>query len=202
VASPVGVLWDVGNVMVRWDPRTLYSKIFPEPAVRDRFLSSVCTLAWHALTDRGVPAEQNTADLIARHPEHEAEIRAWWDRWDEMFSGAIEETEAAMHELAERGVPQFALTNMAGPVWPTIPPMVPACRHLKAVVVSGDEKLIKPEPAIYHLACERAGLAPQELLFVDDSAVNIAAAAELGFHVHRFDDPAALRPALEAHGLL
>ncbi|MDQ0465052.1 2-haloacid dehalogenase/putative hydrolase of the HAD superfamily [Caulobacter ginsengisoli] len=202
MTSPVGVLWDVGNVMVRWDPRTLYSKIFPEPAARDRFLSSVCTLAWHAETDRGVPAEDNTAALIARHPQHEAEIRAWWERWDEMFSGAIAETESAMHALAERGVPQFALTNMAGPVWPMIPPMVPACRHLKAVVVSGDEGLIKPDAAIYHLACERAGLRPEQLLFVDDSLANINAAAELGFHVHRFEDPAALRPALEAHGLL
>lgn len=199
---PVGVLWDVGNVMVRWDPATLYSKIFPEPAARDRFLSSVCTLAWHAETDRGVPAEENTALLIARFPEHEAEIRAWWDRWDEMFSGAIEETHEAMEALAARGVPQFALTNMAGPVWPTIPPMVPAARHLKDVVVSGDEGLIKPDAAIYHLACKRAGLAPEQLLFVDDSAANIAAAADLGFHVHRFADPAALRPALEAHGLL
>jgi len=80
--------------------------------------------------------------------------------------------------------------------------MVPAARHLKAVVVSGDEGLIKPDAAIYHLACERAGLRPDQLLFVDDSAGNINAAADLGFHVHRFVDPAALRPALEAHGLL
>lgn len=200
--APVGVLWDVGNVIVRWDPRTLYAKIFPEPAARDRFLSSVCTLAWHGLTDRGVPADQNTADLIARFPEHEAEIRAWWERWDEMFSGAIEETAEAMEALAERGVPQFGLTNMAGPVWPTIEPMAPAVRHLKAVVVSGDEKLIKPEPEIYRIACQRSGMAPEQLLFVDDSAANIAAARELGFHVLHFTDPKALRPTLETHGLL
>ncbi|HYE44836.1 MAG TPA: HAD family phosphatase [Caulobacter sp.] len=202
MAKPVGVLWDVGNVIVRWDPRNLYGKIFKEPAARDRFLSSVCTLAWHAETDRGVPAEENTRALIARFPEHEAEIRAWWDRWDEMFGGVIEETESAMLALAERGVPQFGLTNMAGPVWPTIPPMAPACVHLKAVVVSGDEGLIKPDPAIYRLACARAGLAAEELLFVDDSAANIEAARALGFHVLHFTDPAALRPTLEGHGLL
>ena len=202
MTAVVGVLWDVGNVIVRWDPRTLYSKIFPEPAACDRFLSHVCTLAWHAQTDRGLPAAENTARLIARFPEHEAEIRAWWDRWDEMFSGAIEETAWAMEALAGRGVPQFGLTNMAGPVWPTIPPMAPACRHLKAVVVSGDEGMIKPEPAIYRLACERAGLAPGQLLFVDDSQANIDAAEALGFHTLHFTDPAALRPALERHGLL
>jgi 2-haloacid dehalogenase len=202
MTAPVGVLWDVGNVIVRWDPRNLYAKIFKEPAACDRFLSSVCTLAWHGLTDRGVPAEQNTLDLIARHPEHEAEIRAWWERWDEMFGGVIEETQVAMEALAARGVPQFGLTNMAGPVWPTIQPMAPAVRHFKAVVVSGDEGMIKPEPAIYALACERAGLAPGELLFVDDSAANIAAAEALGFHVLHFTDPKLLALTLKAHGLL
>ncbi len=202
MTSVVGVLWDVGNVIVRWDPRTLYSKIFEEPADRDRFLSHVCTLAWHAETDRGLPAAENTARLIARFPQHEAEIRAWWDRWDEMFSGAIEETAWAMEALAERGVPQFGLTNMAGPVWPTIEPMAPACRHLKAVVVSGDEGLIKPEPAIYRLACDRAGLEPAQLLFVDDSRANIDAADALCFRTLHFTDPALLKPALERHGLL
>ena len=202
MAPPVGVLWDVGNVIVRWDPRNLYAKIFQEPAACDRFLSHVCTLAWHGETDRGLPAAEATRRLIEKHPEHEAEIRAWWDRWDEMFGGPIAETEAAMEALAARGVPQFGLTNMAGPVWPTIEPMAPAVRHLKAVVVSGDEGMIKPEPAIYALACERSGMAPEQLLFVDDSAANIQAAAELGFHVLHFTDPAALHPTLKAHGLL
>jgi 2-haloacid dehalogenase/putative hydrolase of the HAD superfamily len=107
-----------------------------------------------------------------------------------------------MEALAAAGVPQFGLTNMAGPVWPTIEPMAPAVRHLKAVVVSGDEGMIKPEPAIYHLACERSGLRPDQLLFVDDSAVNIQAAAELGFHVLHFTDPSLLEPGLKTHGLL
>lgn len=202
MTKPIGVLWDVGNVIVRWDPRTLYAKIFQEPDACDRFLSRVCTLAWHAETDRGVPAEENTRRLIEQHPHHETEIRAWWDRWDEMFSGAIEETHEAMEALAARGVPQFGLTNMAGPVWPTIAAKAPAVRHMTDVVVSGDEGLIKPDPAIYRLACDRAGLAPNQLLFVDDSAANIAAADDLGFHTLHFTDPAALNPTLERHGLL
>jgi FMN phosphatase YigB (HAD superfamily) len=202
MTSPVGVLWDVGNVIVRWDPRTLYAKIFKEPAACDRFLFDVCTMAWHGETDRGLPAEENTRRLIERFPHYEAEIRAWWDRWDEMFGGPIEETALAMEALAARGVPQFGLTNMAGPVWPTIEPMAPAVRHLNAVVVSGDEGMIKPEPAIYRLACARSGLAPEQLLFVDDSLANIQAAEALGFHVLHFTDPAVLHPVLKAHGLL
>ena len=90
--GPRAVIWDVGNVIVRWDPRTLYSRIFPDPAERDRFLGEVCTMAWHGPTDCGLSFAENCAALAARHPEHEAAIWAWKDRWWEMFSGPIPET--------------------------------------------------------------------------------------------------------------
>lgn len=200
--SPRAVLWDVGNVIVDWSPRRLYLKIFKEPDACDRFLSSVCTMAWHAATDAGIHPEDNMRRLIAEHPGHEPEIRAWWDRWDEMFDGAIPETESAMEALAIRGVPQFALTNMWTGTWPFVQSLSPAFRHLRDAVVSADEGLIKPDPRVFAIACERSGLAPEELLFIDDSAANIAAAADLGFHVHRFEDPAHLNPLLVSHGLL
>ena len=199
--APRGVLWDVGNVIVDWSPRRLFLKIFREPAACDRFLSSVCTMAWHLESDRGLPPEENTRLLIARFPEFEAEIRAWWDRWDEMFDGAIPETEAAMEALAVAGAPQFGLTNMWIGTWPFVQTLSPAFRHLRATVVSAVEGLIKPDPRIYAIACERVGLQPDELLFIDDSAANIASAAALGFHVHRFEDPAHLFPVLVGHGL-
>jgi 2-haloacid dehalogenase/putative hydrolase of the HAD superfamily len=201
-ARPAAVLWDIGNVVVRWDPRLLYTKIFPDPIECDRFLGEVCTLAWHADTDRGVTFAENTAKLAALHPHHAESINAWHGRWWEMFDGVIAETEAAILALAEQGVPQFGLTNMSAEVWPGVRAMTPAFEHFIDVVVSGTERVIKPEPRIFEIACERAGLRPQEMLFVDDSAANIAAAEALGFVVHRFDDPAALRPALERHGLL
>ena len=200
--APSAVLWDIGNVVVRWDPRTLYSKIFPDSAERDRFLAEVCTMAWHAETDRGVAFADNVARLQARHPEHAANIAAWRERWWEMFSGVIEETEAAIEALAAKGVPQFGLTNMSAEVWPGVRAMTPAFERLADVVVSGTELCIKPEPRIFEIACERSGYSPEQMLFVDDSAANIAAAERLGFVVHRFEDPAALRPALERHGLL
>ena len=110
---PKAVLWDFGNVIVRWNPRTLYEKIFPDPVECDRFLTQVCTLAWHTPTDCGVTFAENCAALAARHPHHEAEIWAWHRRWDEMFSGAIAETEAAMEALHARGVPQYGLSNIS-----------------------------------------------------------------------------------------
>ena len=112
-AAIKAVLWDIGNVIVRWDPRTLYTKIFPDPAQRDWFLSQVCTLDWHAAHDRGVTFAENRIPLIARFTQFEAEILAWETRWPEMFSGPIPETETAIAALAARGVDQFGVTNMS-----------------------------------------------------------------------------------------
>ena len=107
-----------------------------------------------------------------------------------------------MEALAVRGVPQFALTNMSHAAWPGVRAMSPSFRHLRDSIVSAEEGLIKPDPAIYEVVLRRTGLEPQDLLFVDDSPANIEAAAALGFHVHRFEDPSALRPTLVSHGLL
>lgn len=203
--SPSGigaVVWDVGNVIVRWDSRTLYSKIFPDPVERDRFLADVCTMAWHAPTDCGVTFDDNCAALSARFPEHEAAIWAWKDRWGEMFSGPIAETEAAIEALQARGVKQYALTNMSHETVEETFAMSPAFGRLNGCMVSGIEGVMKPGPEIFELACRRFGFTAGEALFVDDSAANIATARGLGFHTHHFTHPAALRPALEAFGLL
>jgi hypothetical protein len=109
---PRAVIWDVGNVIVRWNPRTLYSQIFPDPAECDRFLSQVCTMDWHMATDRGVAFAENCAALSALHPEYAPEIAAWQTRWPDMFSGAIPETEAAIEALHEKRVAQYVLSNI------------------------------------------------------------------------------------------
>ena len=199
---PKAVIWDFGNVIVRWDPRTLYSKIFPDPVERDRFLGSVCTMAWHMETDRGLSFADNCARLIAEHPHHAAEIRAWHERWDEMFSGAIPETEGAIEALHAAGVPQFGLSNISTETAASTMALSPAFGRLQDVILSGAERIMKPDPAIFRLAVERFGQAPADMLFVDDSATNVAAARAAGFDTHHFTDPAALRPALEARGLL
>lgn len=202
MADPKAVLWDFGNVIVRWDPRTLYSKIFPDSVERDRFLDEVCTMAWHIPTDCGVTFADNCAQLIAVHPHHEAEILAWRHRWSEMFSGAIPETEAAIEALHVRGVPQYGLSNISHETIDSTVAMSPAFGRLAGFVASGVERVMKPDPAIFHLCCERFGFAPGDFLFVDDSPRNIAAAAELGFDTHHFTDPGALAPVLRSRGLL
>lgn len=199
---PKAVVWDFGNVIVRWNPRTLYQKIFPDPVECDRFLADVCTMAWHAPTDCGVTFADNCARLVAVHPHHEEHIWAWHRRWDEMFSGPIAETEGAIEGLHARGVPQYGLSNISHETLESTLAMSPAFARLSGVIASGLEGVMKPEPAIFRLTCERFGLAPGEMLFVDDSARNIEAARAVGFDTHHFTDPQALRPALEARGLL
>jgi FMN phosphatase YigB (HAD superfamily) len=199
---PKAVIWDVGNVIVRWNPRTLYSQIFSDPAECDRFLSHVCTMDWHLATDRGVTFAENRVALVARFPEYADEIEAWEIRWWDMFSGAIPETEAAIEALHDASVPQYVLSNMSTETFDGTFAMSPAFGRIADQVISGREGVIKPDPAIFQLACERFGLTPGDALFVDDGARNTDAAKALGFHVHHFTDPAALRPALEAAGLL
>src|SRR3546814_2026611 len=110
---PRVVIWDVGNVIVRWNPRTLYAKIFSDPAECDRFLSEVCTMEWHLATDRGVTFADNRTPLVARFPHYAAEIKAWETRWWDMFSGPIPETEAAIEALHAAGTPQFVQIGRA-----------------------------------------------------------------------------------------
>jgi 2-haloacid dehalogenase/putative hydrolase of the HAD superfamily len=200
--NPKAVIWDVGNVIVRWNPRTLYLKIFPDPERCDWFLSHVCTMDWHLATDRGVSFADNCAALASRFPEHADAIGAWESRWCEMFSGAIPETEAAIEALHARGVPQYLLSNMSAETYAGTMAMSAAFQRMSGAVISGREGVLKPGAAIFGLACERFGLAPAEVMFIDDGAHNTDAAAALGFHTHHFTDPAALQPALKAAGLL
>jgi 2-haloacid dehalogenase/putative hydrolase of the HAD superfamily len=197
-----GVVWDVGNVIVRWSPRTLYSKIFPDEAEREWFLANVCTMPWHMRHDEGVSFAENRRPLLEQHPRYAEQIIAWETRWWEMFSGAIPETEAAIEALHARGAAQVGLTNMPSSVKQGTFAMSPAFARFRHIVVSGDVGLSKPDPRIFELAARHAGHAPAELLFVDDSSRNCEAAERVGYAAHHFTDPAALAPALAAHGLL
>ncbi len=199
---PTAVLWDAGNVILRWDPRTLYAKVFPDPAEREWFLANICTPAWNELNDLGGDMSGNVRALAERHPEHAEAILAWRSRWLEMFCGAIPETEAAIEALHARGAPQFGLSNMCAETEPETLALSPAFGRLSDIVISGREGMAKPDPRIFAIACARSGRRPDQLLFVDDSPVNIASAERLGFHTHLFEDPTALWPALQAHGLL
>ncbi|MEQ9143438.1 MAG: HAD family phosphatase [Parvibaculaceae bacterium] len=196
------VLFDVGNVLIQWDPRHLYRKLLPSEPEVERFLAEVCTLDWHLAHDAGVSFEENAALLKARHPHHAALIDDWGRRYLEMSPGAVEGMEALVQGLEDAGVPLHGLTNMPSSVFPMLKEAFPVMNRLKTVVVSGDEKVCKPDPRIYELALSSMGTEPSRSLFIDDSVRNVEAAAALGFEVHHFRDARGLEADLARLGLL
>ncbi len=197
------VVWDIGHVLVQWSIRNLYEKLIDDPAELEWFLEHVVTVPWHFRHDAGEPLADLIAEKVAAYPEHRALIEAYGPRWLETIPGPIPGTPALVAALAARGVPQFSITNFGADTWAMFRPTFPVLDPLIDIVVSGIEKLAKPDPAIFHLAARRFGHAPERMLFIDDNAANIASAAALGWQVHHFTrGAAALETDMRALGLI
>ncbi len=198
---PRAVVWDVGHVLYDWDPRFLYEKLIEDEAVLEDFLGRVVTRTWHFQHDAGRRLSDTIPELVARHPGYRTLIELYAERWLETIPGPIAGTHPLVEELDEAGVPQFAITNFGAEFWDMFRPTAPLFDRFDGIIVSGREKLMKPDPAIYALAEERFGLSGADLLFVDDNPANVAAAAARGWRAHRFVDADAARRALRAEGL-
>lgn len=197
------VVWDIGHVLVQWSIRYLYEKLIDDPAQLDWFLAHVVTVPWHFRHDAGEPLADLIAEKVAEYPEHRALIEAYAPRWLDTIPGPIEGTPALVEALAARGVPQFSITNFGADTFAMFRPTFPVLDHMGDIVVSGAERLMKPDPAIFQLAAQRFGHSPERMLFIDDNAANIASAAALGWQVHHFTRGAeALEADLRALGLL
>lgn len=196
------VLFDVGNVIIRWDPANLYNRLIEDPARRTRFLTEIAPMSWHMNHDAGVSFADNRRPLLEAHPDFAAEIVAYDERFEEMLGELIAPTIQNLDDLNAKGVPLYALTNMPSEKAAMVFGKSHVFGYFRDIIVSGDEKLTKPDAAIYHLTLQRLGLPAGAVLFIDDSAANIAAADALGFQTHHFTDPDALRPRLIAEGLL
>lgn len=186
------VLFDVGNVLLEWDPRHLYRKIFvtgggqPDEERIEHFLSAVCTTPWHVQHDLGRTIAEQFAELKPRHPERHDEIDAFYSRFQEMIPGPLEEIVAAKRTMKSAGIPVYGLTNFGAETFAETRTRFPFLNEFDDVVVSGEEGLVKPDPRIFELCIARFGLTPKRTLFIDDSARNIAAADGLGFATHHF----------------
>jgi 2-haloacid dehalogenase len=197
------VVFDVGKVLVEWDPRYLYEKLIPDAAAREHFLTHVATRDWHFQHDAGRPFAETSAELIAEFPEHCQLIEAWGPRWLETMPHLIEGMADLVAELAQRNVRLYAITNFSGEFFPSFKAReAELFAPFRDIIVSGDEKLMKPDPAIYQLALHRFGLSRGEGLFVDDHLPNIQAAEVNGFVGHHFVDAPTLSADLTARGLL
>jgi len=191
------VLFDLGRVLLDWEPDRLYQKLIPDEKARERFLSTVCTMEWHNAHDAGASFADNARALIRKFPEHGPLIRAWGDRWFEMFNGYIEGVPALIDQLKTAKVPLFALSNMPSDPWEEMQTHFPYLKSFIDVIVSGDEKCVKPGPEIYKIALARMGNPPPEtVLFIDDGPANIDAANAQGFQTHLFTSARSLETAL------
>lgn len=199
---PTAVVFDLGGVLLDWNPRYLYRKLFDDEAEMDRFLSDVCTMEWHHAHDLGVSPEQTIPPLVEAHPEYAEHIRAWPRRSEEMLGGPIEGSVEILRALKDRGVPVYALTNMETWTYPDRRERYPFLRWFDGTVVSGFEGVAKPDPKVFELLLERFSLNPATTLFIDDSPKNVAAARGVGMQAMEFESPAVLRDALVAAGLL
>ena len=206
--KPTAVIFDVGMVLYDWNPRYLYAKVFAERAIGDdraldAFLQGVVTREWHFQHDAGRPFAETSAELIAQFPEHEALIALWGPRFLETLGDPIPGMPELVAELDEAGVPLFAITNFSAEFWkPFRAREAWLFDRFRDIVVSGDEKLIKPDAAIYELALRRFGLRAEEAFFVDDNAANVEAARAMGISAHLFEGVAGVRQTLVHLGAL
>jgi len=196
------VLWDLGNVLLDWQPALLYRKVFnTEDAVQD-FLGRVCSMQWHARHDRGTPMADNARTLIAQHPEHEEAILAWQGRFPEMIGGTIEGSAACVRALAHNNIPQYMLTNLPAEWVQPVHDLFPEMKWMQDVIVSAHEGVIKPERRIYEITAARLPHHPSEVIFFDDREDNILAARDFGFDAERFTGQEQLVAALKDRKLL
>ncbi len=196
------VVFDLGGVLIDWNPRYLYRKLFDDPNELERFLSVICSPEWNEQQDAGRLWSEAVAELTARHPDHAAMIAAYHQRWPEMLGGDIPETVQLLKELKQQGVRLYALTNWSHETFPLARTRFPFLDWFEGIVVSGEERLIKPDPAIFHRLLTRYAIEPSRAVYIDDSPRNVSAAASLGLHALHFVDARRLRENLVALNVL
>ncbi|MBK8374130.1 MAG: HAD family phosphatase [Sphingomonadales bacterium] len=202
VSEITSVVFDVGKVLVQWNLRHLFAKLIDDRNELDWFLANVVTPEWHFQHDAGRPLAEMLSELKAEYPAYAALIDAYATRFNETIPGPVPGSFEIVEELAAHGVPLFAITNFGAEFWAAFRPTQPIFDHFTDIIVSGVEKLVKPDPAIYQLALSRFGLAEGEAIFIDDNLANVEAARANGFHSHHFTDAGSLRSELAILGLL
>jgi 2-haloacid dehalogenase len=195
------VVFDVGNVLLDWNPRYLYRKLFADEGRMEWFLANICTPAWNIEQDRGRSFAEAVSELVGRHPEWESEIRAFDERWDETVAGEIAGSVALLHEVKAR-LPVYAITNYSREKYARSLQRFAFLSVFDGVVVSAHERLLKPDPAIYRLFLERYGRSAETCLFIDDSQRNVDGARSTGMQAIRFLNADQLATDLALFGLI
>jgi 2-haloacid dehalogenase len=196
------VVFDVGRVLFQWELRHLFEKLIADPAELDWFLENVVSLDWHFLHDAGTPLAEMVPARKAQFPAYASHLDAYATRFNESVPGPVPGSLEIVRELSARGVPLFAITNFGAEFWEAFRPTQPIFDLFGDIVVSGVERLTKPDAAIYQLALSRFAVQPGEAIFIDDVLPNVVAARENGFLGHHFIDAEGLRAELTGLNLL
>jgi 2-haloacid dehalogenase len=196
------VVFDIGGVLLDWNPRHLYRKLFTDEAEMERFLGEICSPEWHAPHDRGVSTAASCAELVCRYPQFAEQIEAWSSRSEEMIGGVMVGTVDVLRAVMETGLPCYALTNMEAETYPLRLERFPFLDWFEGTVVSGREGVAKPEPAIFTHLLDRFDLTPRTTLMIDDMQENLDSAARLGMQTLLFRSSHRLGKDLEAAGVL
>ncbi len=199
------VVWDVGRVLYQWELRALFATLIADAEELNWFLEHVVTEEWHFEHDAGRPLAEMVPERQQLFPRYALHIESYATRFNETIPGPVPGTHALVEALAARNVPQFALTNFGAEFWDQFRPEAPIFDHMRDIVVSGREKCVKPDPAIYAVMEARAahhGLAPDALFFIDDRQENVAAARARGWHGHVFRGAPDLKRELKRLGLI
>lgn len=196
------VVFDVGRVLFQWQLGALFEKLIDDREELDWFLANVVTEEWHFEHDRGRALADMVPERIALYPRYESHIQAYATRFNETVPGPVDGTHALVERLAAAGVPLFCLTNFGDEFWQMFRPTQPIFDHFADIIVSGVEKVAKPEPRIYEIVEQRSGRDGAALFFADDNPDNITAAKARGWDAHLFSDAAGLEAALVQAGFL
>jgi 2-haloacid dehalogenase len=199
---PTTVVFDLGGVLVDWDPRYLYRQLFDDPDEMEAFLAEVTTADWNAHQDAGRPWAEAVELLVAEHPQRRELIEAFHRRWPEMLAGEIPGTVDVLADLRSAGVRLVALSNWSAEMFPVARERFDFLAWFEEIVISGDVGVNKPDRGIFEHLMENFGVEPAAALFVDDSSANVEAAKALGFRAIQFTDAGALRRELVRLGLL
>lgn len=193
-------IFDVGGVLVDWNPRHLYRKIFSSEKEMEYFLTEVCSPAWNETLDAGRPFKEACEEKAKEFPQYAAQIDAYRTRWQEMISGPVAGTADIVRELKEKGYNLYALSNFSAETFPSTKKRFDVFSLFDGIVLSGEEKINKPDAEIYRRLLTRYALKAQDCLFIDDNANNIRAAEELGFQTIHFTCAGELRAAFKEKG--
>jgi 2-haloacid dehalogenase len=196
-------VFDLGGVLIDWNPRHLYRKLFDgDEAAMEHFLANVCTSAWNLQQDAGRSFAEANAALKLEHPKQAELIDAWFQRQPEMVAGEISGTVDILAELRARGVPIYAVSNWSAETYPLVAKRFEFLQWFRGVVLSGEVRVIKPDPRIFQFFFATHGVDPAQAVYIDDLKPNVEAATALGMHGIVFTDPPALRRELVKLGLL